>query len=566
MVAAVAHRGPDASRVVAAGRHALGAARLAIFGGAAAEQPWRAEGLTIVFNGEIYNYVELAEEVGLPATDAERSEPQLLARLYRMHGSAFPARLSGMYALAILDSPRDRLVLARDPFGIKPLYLAERHGELAFASEIKALLGLPWVDADIDEADLAGLATFGYVIGSDRTLFRGVRQLPPGAVASFDAGGLEVRTHYTLPPVQRLACADPSAGLAEAAADLRARLDAAVGAQCQHGEQPKALYLSGGVDSSLLLGIAARRSDHPIVAYTLAGDDASEDLRYARWVASAVGVEHRVVRVDAPTCIDCLPDYIHHYEHALAGGVFDIHGGLAFHLLSREISREFRVAFSGEGADELFAGYYWAFSHPLRFAERIRSRLARVPDAPLVAEAVAALFPEPADAWLYRENLCDWLMRGGLANYHLCCADRAAGAFGLEVRPPFLDARFADAALRLPLEWKVGKDGGQTKHVLRETARPLFQELGIEDVLTRQKLGMPWAVRALAPAIDAWAEGRITVGHQRSHPFRRFLTGALETALFDLFFAIFVRNRGQWDEEIDADEFFASGANVRQYG
>jgi len=563
MVESIRHRGPDGNEVRAVGRHALGAARLAIFGGDEAWQPWAGSGLSVVFNGEIYNYTELSSEVESDGVPISNGESELLARLYQKYGTDFAAKLRGMFAVAIIDLETDRLVLARDPFGIKPLYFVEKNGTLAFASEIKALLQADAVDPEFDVEVLAGLKTFGYVFQQDRTLFRNLRQLEPGTVAVYSDRGFSTTRYYEVPLAKRTPDIK-EIYLNEAAERTRLALDDAMCAHSSHGQSPKAFYLSGGIDSTYMASLAAVRATEPITTYTLADNDASEDLQYARKVSSVLGSDHREVRVDLDTYLNALPDYVSHYEHVAAGGVFDLHGGVAFHILSQEIAKDFKVAFSGEGADELFGGYYWTYTHPLGFADRIRARL-HAGDKGTAAEAVDSLFPKPEDSWFYRTQLLDWLMRGGLSNYHLCSVDRSCGAFGFEIRPVYLDIRLADEALRLPAEVKLGRDGCQTKLVLKEAARPLFRNLGIEAILTRQKLGMPWAVHTLEPKIEAWAEMRVSNQHMSRHPFRRYLNSKLEVLMFDLFYYIFIARRGVLEEGFQLETFFDSGAHERLY-
>ena len=563
MVQSIRHRGPDGIEVRAVGRHALGAARLAILGGDEACQPWAGAGLVVVFNGEIYNYAALTTELEKEGEPIAGGEPEILARLYRKYGPDFAARLRGMFAVAIIDRQTDCLVLARDPFGIKPLYFVEKNGTLAFASEVKALLQAHVVDPEFDVEVLAGLATFRYVFQLDRTLFRGVRQLEPGTVAVYSDRGFWTTRYYEIPSAKRVPEVQES-HLNEATERIRFALDDAIRVQYGHSRLSKAFYLSGGVDSTFMASLAAFHASGPITTYTLADDEASEDLHYARKVSSVLGSDHREVRVDFAGYLKALPDYVSHYEHISAGGVFDLHGGVAFHILSKEIGKDFKVAFSGEGADELFGGYYWTFTHPLGFADRIRARLC-VGENGAVAEALASLFPKPEDSWFYRTQLLDWLMRGGLSNYHLCSVDRSCGAFGFEIRPAYLDIRLADEALRLPAELKLGRDGCQTKHVLKEAARPLFKSLGIENILTRQKLGMPWAVHTIEPKIAAWAEMQVSDEHMSRHPFRRYLTNKLEVLMFDLFYHIFIARRGVLEEGFQLETFFDSGAHERLY-
>lgn len=560
MTAAISHRGPDAFELKAVGRHALGSARLAIEGGARAAQPSVIDGIGIVFNGEIYNY-NSCNNAGLSAT----SEIEVIRYLYNKYASEFPHYLRGMFAIALIDDKANKVVLARDPIGIKPLYYTVLGNRLAFASEIKALLQLDEVTPELDVEALEGLMTFGYVFQQERTLFRSIYQVPPGHTVTYDSNNLVVEKFYDMPAARFGGDSIPCFRNEETAEVVRKHLVEALSAQLAHGRQKKAFYLSGGVDSSFMTSLAAAELSYNAAAYTLADDESSDDLQYARKVARSLGIEHREVLVDLQSYLKFLPDYIHHFEHVVAGGVFDIHGGLAFHILSAEISKDFKVAFSGEGADELFGGYYWTYTHPRGFADRIKRRRAAIGANGKVEAVVNALFPEPEDEKVYRRNLFDWLIRGGLSNYHLCSVDRSCGAFGFEIRPVYLDHAVADYALRLPIEQKLGPDGKQTKVVLKEAARPLFTKLGIESVLTRQKLGMPWAVRNLEASIKSWAEEKMPDQTLAKHPFRRFLTDKLEACMFDVFFWIFMINRGVLDDNFDLSDFFDSGRNERMY-
>ena len=249
----------------------------------------------------------------------------------------------------------------------------------------------------------------------------------------------------------------------------------------------------------------------------------------------------------------------------MAGGVFDLYGGVAYHILSGENAKDYKVAFSGEGADELFGGYYWTYTHPLGFADRIRRRMADIGVNGSVEAAVNSLFPQSEDASLYRKNLLDWLMRGGLSNYHLCSVDRSCGAFGFEIRPTYLDQKVVDAALKFPIQFKLGEDGRQTKLILKEAARPLFRELGIESVLSRQKLGMPWAVRNLESQMLEWADKHVSEKHLDNHPFRHFFSGKIDAVMFDLFQYIFMAQDGELENDFDMTEFFESGGHERLY-
>ncbi len=484
MTSAITHRGPDAFDVKLVGRHVLGAARLAIEGGAEASQPAVSAGVGIVFNGEIYNYTTIDSAASIATTEIEA-----IRQLYIKYGTQFPTYLRGMFAVAIVDDIANKVVLARDRIGIKPLYYTVMGGRLAFASEIKALLQIYEITSELDIEALEGLMTFGYVFQQDRTLFKNIHQVPPGHTVTFDGMRLQIEMFYDIPPAYfqgegRILKSEFSI----AAKKVSTYLQEALSTQLAHGKQRKAFYLSGGIDSSFITSLAAAELSYDTVTYTLADDKNSEDLHYARKVAKALGIEHREVTVDLQTYLKFIPDYIHHFEHAIAGGIFDIHGGLAFHILSAEIAKDFKVAFSGEGADELFGGYYWTYTHPRGFADRIKNRHIALGGKGKIEAVVNQLFPALENEQDYRRNLFDWLVRGGLSNYHLCSVDRSCGAFGFEIRPIYLDHRVSDFAFQLPIDYKLGLDGKQTKFVLKEAARPLFTKLGIESVLTRQKL------------------------------------------------------------------------------
>lgn len=561
MTTAITHRGPDAFDVKLVGRHVLGAARLAIEGGAEASQPAVSAGIGIVFNGEIYNYTTIDSATSIATTEIEA-----IRQLYIKHGTQFPNYLHGMFAVAIVDDIANKVVLARDSFGIKPLYYTVMGGRLAFASEIKALLQIDQINPELDIEALEGLMTFGYVFQQDRTLFKNIHQVLPGHTVTFDGVRLLIEMFYDIPSAYfRGEGTILNSKFCVAAKKVSTFLQEALSTQLAHGQQRKAFYLSGGVDSSFITSLAAAELSYDPVTYTLADDQNSEDLQYARKVAKALGIEHREVTVDLQTYLKFIPDYIHHFEHAIAGGIFDLHGGLAFHILSAEIAKDFKIAFSGEGADELFGGYYWTYTHPRGFADRIKNRRVALGGKGEIEAVVNQLFPSPENEQVYRRNLFDWLVRGGLSNYHLCSVDRSCSAFGFEIRPVYLDHRVADFAFQLPIDYKLGLDGKQTKYVLKEAARPLFKKLGIESVLTRQKLGMPWAVRNLDASIRSWAATRMTDQAFGKHPFRRLLTDKIEGCMFDVFFWIFMINKGVLEDSFDLNDFFVSGRNESMY-
>ena len=214
--------------------------------------------------------------------------------------------------------------------------------------------------------------------------------------------------------------------------------------------------------------------------------------------------------------------------------MFDLQGAPAFHLISETVSQHVRVAFSGEGADELFGGYYWIYTHPLGFSDRIRNRMNSMPVGDGVRQMVEELFPSPEDERIYRRNLFDALMRSGLSNCHLQSVDRSSGAFGFEVRPAYLYDDLAEFVLRLPIEYKV-PDKFTTKRILRDAFRPEMERLGLDWVLNRKKQGMPSALANIAGYIQQRMESEISDTVYSERPLKDYLHTKADVYLFDLF-------------------------------
>ena len=307
-----------------------------------------------------------------------------------------------------------------------------------------------------------------------------------------------------------------------------------------HGNMDKGIYLSGGLDSTTLAFIAKKILDYPIKTFTLADNFNNPDLLAARKVASLFGTEHHEYIIKESDYWPALIDYIAHYECLMAGGVFDVQGGVAFHLLSQKASEHVKVAFSGEGADELFGGYYWIYTHPIGFSDRIRHNLERSKSNERMSDLVDTLFPEPEDEKTYRKNLFNFLIRGGLSNYHLQCIDRSAGAFGFEIRPFYLYDDLSQYALQLPIEFKV-PDKNTTKIILRDVFRKDFEEAGIGWVNERSKIGMPYAINELDRNIYESINDKITDDELRRHPLGDMLGSKMNLLLYDLFELIFFK-------------------------
>ncbi|MDO9559601.1 MAG: asparagine synthase (glutamine-hydrolyzing) [Syntrophales bacterium] len=548
MALAVRHRGPDTFEARVIGSHGVAACRLSIFGNQEAAMIFQdpLTGLTVLLNGEIYNYSDLWRELEVeghcPGSDIEA---ELIARLYSIHGKGFAAHLEGMFAIAILDG--EKLVLARDRFGVKPLYYVQKGKTVLVCSEIKGLLKHPKITPALNTAALEDSAVFGYVHSQEETFFQGIRQVKPGVVLVFDSVGAVSEQTFGAFPLAFYLNNGFRQDYQGAVRETKRLMIRAVERMFRHGSMEKGIYLSGGLDSSTMAYIARMELGYPLKTFSLADSHDSPDLLAARTVAKALDTEHHEFIVSLGEYWRWLPDYVAHFESLMAGGVFHIQGGLAFHILSKHVSDHVRVAFSGEGADELFGGYYWIYTHPLGFSDRIRGHLSRFGKNERLEQIVDAIFPQPEDEKAYRRNLLDDLLRGGLSNYHLQSVDRSGGAFGFEIRPLYLDDDLSQWAMELPIEYKV-PEKYVTKRILRDAFRDDFKKHHIEEVTTRLKLGMPAAVENLDIQVSKQVDRAITNDELHAHPLGHLLGSKKGLLLFDLYEHIFFRG---WDHHSD---------------
>lgn len=353
MIGALAHRGPDAAGITRATSPVpvwLGHRRLAIIDVSdAANQPFEKHGLALSYNGELYNYLELRRELEqLGATFTTRSDTEVLLEAWRHWGPAALERFRGMFAFAIYDRASARLTLARDHFGIKPLFIARDGARLAFASELKALTRLPGFRVELDDAALAALLLYDW-IPEDQSIYRGVDKLAPGTYATIDPDG-SYRVCRYWDPVTALAAADASASLADALdSSVRAHLvaDVEIGA-----------FLSGGLDSSLLVAMASRHNP-AIRCYTIGFRSADQrleampdDLRYARQLARQLKLPLEEIEM-SPDVARMLPSLVGMLDEPIG----DAAALNVFAMCRAARAAGIKVLLSGMGADELFSGY-----------------------------------------------------------------------------------------------------------------------------------------------------------------------------------------------------------------
>lgn len=459
----LAHRGPDGR-----GRHVHGTVglvqnRLSIIDLEGGRQPiLDGEGNAVVANGEVYNYLELkADMPGQAFATGSDCEPPL--HLYRRQGPGFARSLRGMYALAIHDTAHDRLVLARDPFGIKPLYLSETSPGLAFASEPQALVGAGLVRPEIDPAARAELLQLQFTTGT-RTIFKGIRRLAPGeTVIARDGCVQESRRLAALPAGGPLNGRSVPALLDELDEVLTESVELH-----QRSDVPYGMFLSGGIDSSVVLALMARLNPKGVLAFTAGfpGTGAHDERAHARELARATGARHVEVEFTEADFWALLPRVAACMDDPAAD-----YACLPTFKLAAEARKEVKVILSGEGGDELFAGYgrYRHAMRPWPLTKRMRRKgtfdgLGVLRDHVTDHWRAGLHAVERAQSASGRSRLqaaqavdcADWL-----PNDLLTKADRCLMANGIEGRVPFLDPVVAAFAFRLPDHAKVRKGLGK---------------------------------------------------------------------------------------------------------
>ena len=512
MNATLVHRGPDSEGSIVDGTVGLAARRLSIIDLETGDQPIANEdgSVHVVQNGEIYNYQELRAELEAAGHRFRtHGDTEVLVHLYEEAGDRFAARLRGMFAVAIWDARRRRLVLARDRFGIKPLYYREEGDGLSFASELRAL---PRSEIDLDALEC--FLAFNS-IPAPYSIFRGTRKLPPGHLLVWESGrGIRLARFARPAPAGELR-REPGAVLAE---ELRARLRDSVRAHLV-SDVPVGVLLSGGVDSAALAALAAAETGGRLRTFSIGFEERSfDELADARLVAQRYGTEHRelVLRPDAALLLPALADA---FDEPFADS-----SALPTYLVSRLASEDVKVALSGEGGDELFGGYYTYVAD--RLAERVGglARLARPLVELLPSSAARASFDYRAKRFVRAAHLPPlerhhaWkeifsaagraeltgrrgafdpvdVLRARFAETEgaallarlqdvdlglylvddlLVKTDRASMAHSLEARVPYLDPLVSGFALALPDDRKVR--GFRKKVLLRSAVAPLLPE------------------------------------------------------------------------------------------
>jgi asparagine synthase (glutamine-hydrolysing) len=532
MLAAIAHRGPDDEGIHAAGNVAIGNRRLSIIDLPGGHQPLTNEDGTIVvaFNGEIYNYRELRRELAARGhTLRSESDTEVLVHLYEEHGDRCVDRLRGMFAFAIWDARRHRLLVARDRLGIKPLYFAASDARLVFASEIKALLCYDDISVRCDLDALASFLLLKYV-PAPRTMFEGIQALEPGHLLIADVDGVQTHQWWDL----SFAPHEPRLSEADASERLRELLHDAVESHLV-SDVPFGAFLSGGVDSSTIVALMSRTLRDPVKTFAVGfegeGDELSE-LPYARLVADRYQTDHHEVLLGAQDFTRLAEKVVWHLDQPIADNAC-----LANQMVAELASSHVKMVLTGEGGDELFAGYarysaerlapvfrrfpravralgsslaerggltrprialyalcqadedrrfatWFPLMHPEARAQlagqRLDGALERTAPERLFAEQLARTDArEPINRMLYVDTKL-WLVDDLLAR-----GDKMSMASSLEARVPLLDHPLVEFAAGLPPSMKVR--GLTRKYLLKQVAREWLPA----SIIDRSKKGFP---------------------------------------------------------------------------
>ncbi len=550
------HRGPDSEGIWLGEGASLGMRRLAILDIASGDQPFfnQTRSAVVVMNGEIYNYRELRSElISKGYSFKTDSDTEVIPHLYDEYGERFPEFLNGMFAIAIWDKEKRKLLIARDRFGEKPLFYGLFDGKFIFASEAKVLLSHPSVDPTLNRDALSSYLSFDYV-PAPLTIYEGISKLPAANLLIFSNNEIELKEYWKLSFEK-----NSRISINEAQEELITILSDSVRMR-MISDVPLGILLSGGIDSSTIAALAQSQSTERIKTFSIGfEEDSFDESEHARTVASHLGTEHfeRILSVEAAR--DLISEIGTWLDEPFADGSL-----IPTYLLSKFVKENVTVALGGDGGDELFAGYPMYFAHKVariyktipRFMRRgaIEPIVNRLPTSTnnlsfdykakrfvgatmgdqieqhhswfgsFSREEVGKLLSFESDFDIYSgarktlnssnvENYIEKMqcldMKYYLAEDILTKVDRATMAVSLEARAPFLDQRIAEFAASIPIEFKLR--GRITKYILKESVRDLLPPAIIDR--PKKGFGIPmakWLNGSLNPLLhDLLSESRL---------------------------------------------------------
>lgn len=449
-------------------------------------------GLTIVYNGAIYNYPELREELQAKGYRFfSHGDTEVILKAYKEWGTDCVQRLNGMFAFAIYERDSGRVVLARDRVGIKPLYYAKDHEKLRFCSTLPGLVAAGGIDTSLDPVALNFYMTFHSIVPPERTILNGVKKLPPATVAVVEPDGKMTQStywslEYGLLDEQKNWTKDDweNATLEVLRKAVKRRLIADV---------PVGVLLSGGLDSSLIVGLLAEHESQQIntfsIGFETVGDEAGDEFKYSDVIVDRFKTKHNKLHIDSQKALPALKDCIGQMSEPMVS-----HDNVGFYLLSQEVAKHVKVVQSGQGADEIFGGYHWyppmlTATDPLEsyakaFFDRDFAEYGELMQSKWVDEDYARDFVKAHFAMPGAESPIDKAMRIDalvmLVDDPVKRVDNNTMAASLEARVPFLDHEVVEFAARVPAHLKI-ENGG--KYILQEAARKVIPH----EVIDRPK-------------------------------------------------------------------------------
>ena len=532
MIEVLHHRGPDDTGFFTDANVGLANARLSIIDIQGGHQPISNENGTVhvTYNGEIYNYRQLRQELQkLGHSFRTQSDTEVIVHGYEQYGQSFVSKLNGMFAIALWDSTEKKLILARDRMGIKPLYYAVRGDTVLFASEMKAILQAP-IERTVDRQSLYTILNLGYVPG-ERTLLEGVSKLPPSSYLVYQDRSVTIGSYWTVPPV------DMSPNEEQIIQRLEAALEESVRDQLV-ADVPIGCFLSGGLDTSVLVAYAAKASREPLKTFCMGFGEETDEFKDARLIAERFGTDHHELTVDSSQAMKLYPKMIWHMESPK----YNLYPWFVCELVHKYV----KVCLSGNGGDEVFGGYYTRYGNALRIQQLANKPFAwmlRTPSrflqAPLkdvktqnrlralqalgndVSEylILAGAFPDSFNAKFFREEISAFNLREhyapffegvdlvqGLMNAELrtklvddllSVDDTMSMASSLELRVPLLDNKIVD--LMTPVPWQLKfAPGTYGKLLLRKVAQKILPE----ETMRKPKWGF-------SVNVQAWYNGEL---------------------------------------------------------
>ena len=479
-------RGPDGSGLVARGKVVFGHRRLKIIDlSEASQQPMVDSdlGLSITFNGAIYNYKELKQELERKGYRFfSTGDTEVILKAYHAWGSECVSRLNGMFAFAIHERDTGRVVLARDRLGIKPLYFTESGQTFRFASTLPALLAAGGVDTTLDSVALNYYMTFHSVVPPPRTILNGVKKIPPATITVIEPDGKRRQEKYWDLTFE---CRNDNSSLSESEwvdgtlSTLRKSVQRRLVA-----DVPVGVLLSGGLDSSLLVGLLCEHGAQGVETFSIGFDavagEAGDEFEYSDIIAKRYSTRHHKLSIDTSRTLPALRECIQQMSEPMVS-----HDNVGFYLLSQEVAKYVKVVQSGQGADEIFAGYHWyppmmqttnaLQTYREAFFDRSFEEYSELVSPGLADQDWAKEFVETHFSHQGAERCIDKALRIDtqvmLIDDPVKRVDNHTMAASLEARVPFLDHEVVEFAATVPAEMKIASGG---KHILKEAARRII--------------------------------------------------------------------------------------------